>query len=49
MGKFCSEVEYDGVDAVRAEYPAAADVVEVDGGWMVFETHDEFDTWSRQA
>lgn len=49
MSKFCSETEYDCIEAVESEYPSASDVVEVDGGWMVFETHDDFETWSRQV
>ena len=40
------EVTEAGIEAVeRAEVAA---IEEVDGGWMVFATEDEFQVWSRQ-
>ena len=47
--KFCSDLEYADLDAVQAEYPSADEIIEVDGGWMVFDTTTDADTWRRQA
>ena len=38
------ETESDVLDA----YPGACEVVEVDGGWMIFESARDFFTWSNQ-
>jgi hypothetical protein len=35
-------------DAARL-CPWAARIIEVDGGWMCFESVDDFKTWSRQT
>lgn len=34
--------------AVRRDYPEAAKVVKVVGGFMMFETMTEYQTWQRQ-
>jgi hypothetical protein len=34
---------------VENAYPGAADIAEVEEGWMVFDTIDEADTWARQV
>ena len=38
------ETESDVFDA----YPGACEVVEVDGGWMIFESTRDFFIWSNQ-
>ncbi len=48
MSKFASQQDYANIEAVRAEYPGAAEIVEVDGGWMVFDTVTDADTWRNQ-
>lgn len=45
MNKFASEQDYENIDAVRDEYPGAYDVIEVEGGWMVFETIGDAQVW----
>lgn len=49
MSKFVSQQDHTNTEAVRDEYPSAAEIIEVDGGWMVFETVTEADTWSNQV
>ena len=46
--RFASAERYGNVDEVRAAYPGAAKIIEVEGGWMVFSTEDAFQVWSRQ-
>lgn len=48
MSKFLSVSDYASIDDVRGAYPSAADIVEVDGGFMVFDTHDDFEIWKSQ-
>lgn len=43
-----SRENYDNFEAVEAAYPAAALIIEVEGGWMIFETASDFDEWERQ-
>ena len=46
---FCSQNDYADLDAVQSEYPGAAEIIEVDGGWMVFATTTDADTWRGQV
>lgn len=48
MSKFVSEDDYTTLEEVEAAYPSAAEIVEVDGGWMVFATMTDADTWRTQ-
>lgn len=48
MSKFASQQDYENIDAVRNEYPGAAEIVEVDGGWRVFDTVTDAETWKTQ-
>jgi len=48
MIKFCSDRDYADIDAVRTAYPDAAEIIEADGGWMVFPTTTDADTWRNQ-
>lgn len=48
MNKFASQQDYENIEAVRAEYTGAAYIVEVDGGWMVFDTVTDAETWRNQ-
>lgn len=45
---FVSIENYESIEAVEAEYPAAAHIEEVEGGWMVFETASDHETWAAQ-
>lgn len=45
---FCRDTEYADRAAVEAAYPAAAVIVEVEGGWMAFATRQDHDTWANQ-
>lgn len=48
MTKFCSELDYTDIKAVQAAYPDAAEIVEADGGWQVFDSADDAETWKNQ-
>lgn len=48
MSKFASQQDYENIDAVRNEYPCAAEIVEVDGGWRVVDTVTDAETWKTQ-
>jgi len=48
MNKFASQQDYANIEAVQTEYPGAAEIVEVDGGWMVFDTVTDAETWRNQ-
>jgi len=45
---FASKEDYANIDAVWDEYPGAAEIVEAEGGWMVFETMTDAETWNNQ-
>ena len=36
------------IDTVRGAHPWAAEIVEVEGGWIVFESADDAETWKNQ-
>lgn len=46
--KFLSQQDYATIEAVKDECPEAAEVVEVEGGWMVFDSIDEANQWRNQ-
>ena len=46
--KFLSEQDYASIEEVQDAYPGAAEVVEVDGGWAVFDTVQDAETWRNQ-
>lgn len=48
MSIFASKQDYADIEAVQDAYPAAAEIIEVDGGWMVFETVTAGETWRNQ-
>lgn len=48
MTRFASSQDYATIDAVSDEYPSATEIIEVDGGWMVFDTATDADTWRNQ-
>jgi hypothetical protein len=37
------------LEAAKQVAPWAAVIVEVDGGWHAFESHDDYDTWCKQV
>lgn len=45
---FCSDIDYADIEAVREQYPSAAEIVECDGGWQVFETFTDAEFWYNQ-
>jgi hypothetical protein len=47
--KFCSELDYTDQGEVEREYPDATEVIEVEGGWMVFDTATDADIWRNQT
>lgn len=49
MNKFASQQDYENIEAVQDAYPGAAEIIEVEGGWMVFDTVTDADTWRNQA
>jgi hypothetical protein len=48
MNRFASEQDYDSIEAVEEAYPAATEIIEVEGGWMVFDTATDAETWRNQ-
>lgn len=49
MTKFAIQQDYENIEAVRNEYPGAAEIIEVDGGWLVFDTIVDVETWINQV
>lgn len=45
---FVSAENYESIKTVEAEYPGAAHIEEVEGGWMVFETATDYEIWENQ-
>lgn len=45
---FCDEREYRSVREVREQYPSADKIVRVSGGWEVFGTASDYETWKSQ-
>ena len=45
---FCDEREYGSKANVQKEYPSATKIVKVTGGWAVFETWTDYETWKKQ-
>jgi hypothetical protein len=48
MSKFASEENYDSMEVVEQAYPAATEIIKVEGGWMVFDTATDAETWRNQ-
>lgn len=48
MSKFVSHQDYADIEAVRKAYPGAAEILEVDGGWLVFDTVTDAEVWRNQ-
>lgn len=46
--KFCINTDYKNRKQVDAAYPSAAVIKKVLGGWAVFETHADYETWKKQ-
>jgi|TARA_A100001515_G_scaffold124300_1_gene108480 hypothetical protein len=45
---FADEHDYDDEDMIQEVYPWAAEIVEAEGGWWVFESADDAKTWKNQ-
>jgi len=45
---FCNEIDYKNIESVRKAYPGAYEVVRVDGGWCVFFSAADLNTWRNQ-
>lgn len=41
-------IEVETSEEAYEAAPWASIVIEVDGGWMAFESHDEYVTWTMQ-
>lgn len=41
-------VECDTIEEAQAKCPWAAEIVEVDGGYMCFESVSDYETWAAQ-
>lgn len=48
MITFVTQQAFENSDAVAEEFPCAAEIIEVEGGWMVFDTVTEAETWLNQ-
>ena len=48
MSKFASAQDYENKEAVEEAYPLATEIVEVEGGWMVFDTATDAEIWRDQ-
>ncbi len=48
MVRFARSTDYKSAAFVKQAYPSAYKIEKVDGGWMVFETINEYNTWKRQ-
>lgn len=46
--KFVTEIDYLDLDAVTEEYPEAAYIIAVEGGWMVFADYRAVRQWLAQ-
>jgi hypothetical protein len=49
MNKFLNRNDYPDIYDAWDAYPGASEIREVDGGWMVFETTADLDTWLLQT
>ena len=45
---FASRDDYENIEAAEAEFPGALAIVEVDGGWMIFHSASDYETWQGQ-
>jgi len=45
---FVPSKDYENIGAVEDQYPGATVIVEVDGGWMIFGTATDYETWQGQ-
>lgn len=48
MMRCVRDSDYASRREVVAEYPEAAKIVRVEGGWAVFDTYEDYETWRRQ-
>ena len=46
--EFADAQDYADKDAVEDEYPWAAEIIEVEGGWRVYESAADAQTWKNQ-
>jgi hypothetical protein len=45
---FCSTDDYESREHVEATHTYAPLIVEVEGGWLVFDTLADYETWGAQ-
>ena len=45
---FVSTEQYKNIKDVKDTFPAAAHITKVCGGWLIFDTHSDYDTWRNQ-
>lgn len=46
--KLCQDIDYKSRAEVAKSYPSAVKILRVDGGWIVFETYTDYETWRNQ-
>lgn len=46
--EFADENDYADEDTIKEVYPWATEIVDADGGWMVFESAADAETWKNQ-
>ncbi len=46
--RFASAERYGSIEDVRDAYPGAVEILEVEGGWLVFAAEAQFEAWRRQ-
>ena len=45
---FVSTEQIRKIKDVKDTFPAAAHITKVCGGWLIFDTHSDYDTWLNQ-
>ena len=45
---FVSTEQCKNIKDVKDTFPAAAHITKVCGGWLIFDTHSDYDTWRNQ-
>ena len=45
---FVSTEQIKHIKDVKDTFPAAAHITKVCGGWLIFDTHSDYDTWRKQ-
>jgi len=49
MTKFASDEQYSSKEEVEDTYPGSYEILEVCGGWQVFDTATDLEIWENQV